>query len=136
MRLFFKFGWVLVFLSINFDCDLFHPSNRLILHDVFVFFTTSYICLVTHVTKIITLQLHKVHILPNSYMYKLLIIHMYLYVYTYILNMYLLTYFITKYPYVYHLPTYILRTYLFTYLPMQLFTRYLDTCTPTYPLTT
>ncbi len=51
--------------------DLFHLFNKLIFHDVFVFFTTLYICLVTHVTKIVTLQLHKVHMLPSSYTYKL-----------------------------------------------------------------
>jgi hypothetical protein len=35
--------------------DLFHLSNKLIFHDVFVFFTTLYIHLVEHVTKTVTL---------------------------------------------------------------------------------
>ncbi len=42
MRLFFKFEWILVVLSISRDYELFHLSNKLIFHDVFVFFTTSY----------------------------------------------------------------------------------------------
>jgi len=55
MRLFFKFEWILVVLSISRDYELFHLSNKLIFHDVFVFFTTSYIHLVAHATKVVTL---------------------------------------------------------------------------------
>jgi hypothetical protein len=46
--------------SLQFSCnyDLAHPSIELISHGVFLFFTTLYICLVAHATKIVTLQLH------------------------------------------------------------------------------
>jgi hypothetical protein len=37
MRLLFKFGWILVF-QLGCDYNLFHLSNGLIFHDVFVFF--------------------------------------------------------------------------------------------------
>jgi hypothetical protein len=49
--LFKKFGWILVLFSISCDYDLFHLSNRLIFHDVFVFFTTLFIHLVALTTK-------------------------------------------------------------------------------------
>jgi len=55
MQLFFTFGWILVCLSINCDYNLFQHFNNLVFHDVFVYFTTSYIQLVTHAIKIITL---------------------------------------------------------------------------------
>jgi hypothetical protein len=55
MRLFFKFEWIFDVLSISCDYELFHFSNKLIFHDVFVFFTTSYIRLVAHATKVVTL---------------------------------------------------------------------------------
>ncbi len=55
MQLFFKFGWILVFLSTSCNYDLFHYSNRLIFHDVFLFFTTLYIRLFAHATKVVTL---------------------------------------------------------------------------------
>jgi hypothetical protein len=53
-RLFFKFEWILVLFSTSCDYELFHLFNRLIFHDVFVFFTTLYIHLVAHATKILT----------------------------------------------------------------------------------
>jgi len=55
MWLFFKFGWILVFFSTSCNWYLFHHSNRLILHDVFVFFRTLHIRLIVHVTKVVTL---------------------------------------------------------------------------------
>jgi hypothetical protein len=55
MQLFFKFGWILAFLSISCNYELFHHSNKLIFHDVFVFYTTLYIRLIAHATKIVTL---------------------------------------------------------------------------------
>jgi hypothetical protein len=44
----------------DFFLCLFHPFYELILYGAFVFFTTPYICLVTHATKIVKLQLHLV----------------------------------------------------------------------------
>jgi hypothetical protein len=55
VRLFFKLEWILVFLSISCEYDLFYLFNRLIFHDVFVFFITSFIHLIAHATKVITL---------------------------------------------------------------------------------
>jgi hypothetical protein len=57
---------ILVFLSIRFNYNIFHFSNKLTFHNVFAFFTTVYIFL------IVTLWLHKVRNLLNNYMYKLL----------------------------------------------------------------
>jgi hypothetical protein len=54
-RLFFKFGWIFILFSTNCDYDLFYLFNMLIFHDVFVFFTTLYVHLVAHATKIVTL---------------------------------------------------------------------------------
>jgi hypothetical protein len=54
MWLLFKFGLILVF-QLGCNYELFHFFNRLNFHDVFVFFTKSYIHLVAHATKIITL---------------------------------------------------------------------------------
>ncbi len=71
MQLLFKFGQTLVFLSISCDYDLFHVFDRLIFHDIFVFFTTSYIHLIAHTTKVVRLQLHKVCVLPSNYTYRL-----------------------------------------------------------------
>jgi hypothetical protein len=41
-------------MQLGYDYDVFHPSNGLVFHNVFVFFTTSDLHLVTHVDKIIT----------------------------------------------------------------------------------
>ncbi len=54
--------WSSLQLSCNYDLS--HPSIELISHGVFLFFTTLYICLVAHATKIVTLQLHQVPKLP------------------------------------------------------------------------
>ncbi len=122
MRLFFKFGWILVFLSTSCNYDLFHHSNRLIFHDVFVYFTTLYIHLIAHATKVITLQLHKVHMLPSNYMYKQFnntYIPICIYLPTYLHTICLATYYVLTYvppTYVnlhnYYIPTYLLFTYL------------------------
>jgi hypothetical protein len=109
MWLFFKFGWILVFLSTSCNYNLFHHFNTLFFHNVFVFFTTLYICLIAHATKVITLLLHKVRMLFGSYMYRLFN------------NTYIL---ICIYVPIKYLPTFIL------------FIKYLHTYTPTYPLTT
>jgi hypothetical protein len=122
---------------------MFHMCIRLIFHDVFVFFTTSYIYLVARATKIVTL--------PSSYIVYYLIIHIYLYVYTHLLTIYLPnylpTYLITKYPHMYHIPTYFFTKYLYPtyllctptyvlsiYVVTKLFIRYVHI--PTYPLAT
>jgi hypothetical protein len=47
------------------------PIWWLVFHDVYIFFTTLCIRLITHATKIITLYLHKVCMLFCSYMYRL-----------------------------------------------------------------
>ncbi len=92
MWLFFKFGWILVFFSTNCNYDLFHHSNKLIFHDVFVFFTTLYICFVTRAIKVVTYT-------PT-------------YVCTYHVHTYLHNYYLPTYLPTYLLCTYILRTYL------------------------
>jgi hypothetical protein len=118
MWLFFKCGWILVFLLINYDYDLFHLSNRLIFHDVFVFFTTSYIRLIGHVKK-------KSHYSCIRYVCYLivtrinyLIVYMYLYVYTYLLNTYLPIMHIPSYLIIRCLPTYLITisTYIHLYI--------------------
>jgi hypothetical protein len=69
MWLFFKIEQILVFLS-TMTCFIF-PTSWFFM--IFYIFTTSYIRLIAHATKIITLQSHKVCILPSSNTYKLLI---------------------------------------------------------------
>ncbi len=52
----FQVWMIFHFLFIRLWYDLFHPSNGLIFHSVFIFFITSFILLVARTTKIITLQ--------------------------------------------------------------------------------
>ncbi len=111
-------GWILVFLSTSYNYDLFHHSNRLIFHNAFVFLQHR-----------IYVQLH---MQPKQSLYSCimyvcylvathidyLIIHTYIYVYTYLFNYYAPTYLCTifylptMYLCTYHLHTY----YIFTYL--------------------
>jgi hypothetical protein len=44
----------------DFFLCLLHPFSKFISYDAFVFFITPYICLVTHATNIVKLQLHLV----------------------------------------------------------------------------
>jgi hypothetical protein len=103
MQLIFKFGWILIFLSTKLWLWPISSFNRLIFQDVFVFFTTSYIRLVAHVTKIVTSLLHKVCMLLNSYMYRLFNST----------NVLICIYIPTKYLPPYLISTYLLPTYLF-----------------------
>ncbi len=117
--LLFKFGWILIFLLVSYSYDLFHFSNKLIFHDVFVFFITSFIHFVAHATKIITLQLDKVCMIPNSSTYRLFNT-----TYKPVCICYLLT--------MYIYPMYLRIIYMATYL----INRYLHTYIPRYPLAT
>jgi len=60
----------LVFLSTNCNYDIFHFLNRLIFHDVFVFFYNILYPFSSHATKIVTLYLHKVCMVFTSYTYN------------------------------------------------------------------
>ncbi len=142
--LFFKFGWIFVLLSTSCDYDLFHLSNRLIFHNVFVIFTTSYIHLIALSTKVVTLQLHKVCMLPSSYTYRLFN-NTYVFICIYLLTKYLPTYLL---PFTYLLCTYVHMATYYVFMYMQspimylgtyhlhttyIITKYLHTYIPTYP---